>query len=380
MINIIKTRFIHLKKEWLALLIWLIFPVIATLLMIYLTDTIQDDVRIPIGIVLEEETVLSTELYESIKETPLLRAVKLSEDEAKNQLNKQDLDSVFVIRDGYENNIKKNNRNRLIMSYRSDLSIGYIPVSEMIISYVQQDASRSKSVYAIKDLLEKYNSKMNVTYDEVINQSKIIQEEQSLIHSTFAFNNDRVNKTNDKVDIFKPWHLWAIFTLLATLLIFDWVIKERKSKTTIRFTFMRISFKTYLLQNFVIYTVILGAFDLLTLVAFNMIFDETMSLYFIFVILSYRLLINTGAFLFSLMFNNNFFHYSSAFIVTLITAILSGAIIPIDGIINRFSWIETLNPLNSFLSGEVLNIWVLIFILLILFWYVKKEKYHADSN
>lgn len=373
MIDIIKTRIIHLKKEWISLLFWLSFPIIATILVIILTDAVQEDIKIPIGVVLEEESPLTTELYQAIQETPLLRTYVLDENEAIDQLNKQELDSVFVIRKGYESNIRQNNRDQLIMGYRTNLSFGYIPVSEMIVSYVQQDASRSKSAYVVKDLIEYYNSDINPTWDEVIEQSKLIQIEQSLLHSSFTFNGNNESKHDETVTIFKTWSLWAIFSLLSSLLIFDWIIKEKQSNLVSRFTFMRFSFKSYLFQNFIVYTLLLYAIDLLAVVLFKLILNEVVALSFIFSILSYRLLINMGAFLFSSLFRHTYLYYSSAFIVSLLTAILSGAILPVEGIMSRFLWLEHFNPLNSFLSGHVFNIWLLVFILFMIFWYLRKD-------
>lgn len=372
MINIIKTRLMHISKSWLSLLFWLIFPSLITLIIISLTSTIQDDVKIPIGVVLEEETLLAIELFQSIADSPLLRVNKLTEDEAIDQLYKQKLDSVFIIQAGYENNIQDNNRNRLIYSYQSDLSFGYIPVSEMIISYVQQDINRSKAVHTVTDLFEEYDQKNNVSRNDIINKSKLIQAEQNLINSTFIFYNTQDKQNKDQKNLINPWHLWSVFALLSTLLIFDWVIKERRSQAAVRFVFMRVSLKAYLFRNFIIYTIILSLLDMITLITFNMVLGENASLSFLLTLLSYRLVITMLVFLFTLIFRNLYIYYASAFILTLLTAILSGALIPIDGIISYFPWINYVNPLKSFLSGEIFNIWLIYLSILMGIWYVKR--------
>src|SRR5690625_7077636 len=100
--DILQTRLIHWKKQWLHLLFWFIFPIITTILIITATNAIQDETKVPVGIVLGENTQLAENLFESIKENPLIRVYELNESEAIDQLNKHELDSVFVIKKGYE--------------------------------------------------------------------------------------------------------------------------------------------------------------------------------------------------------------------------------------------------------------------------------------
>ena len=368
MIDIIQTRIIHWKKEWMSLLFWLVFPILLTLLLITIVNDIQTDTKVPIGIVMEEETPLAIELYESIEANPLVRVYKLDEIEATYKLGKHELDSVFVIRKGYESNVRKNSRHRLILSYKSDLSLAYIPVSEMIVSYVQQDTGRSKAASVIKQLSEQYKTDQYWTWDEIIERSKIIQTEQSLLHTTFAFTNPDNLESDHDFTIFKTWSLWAIFALLATLLLSDWVIKEKRSSIRPRFAFMSISFKSYLLQNLVVMTVLLYLFDLLAMVIFYFYLTEPITLSLFSTLFFYRLTISSGAFLLALVFKNSHLYFSTSFALTLLIAIMSGAILPIEGIIKRFPWMETSHLFYALL---------VIFILSIGIWYARKEKLNA---
>src|SRR5690625_7428868 len=141
---IFQTRLILWKKQWSSLLFWLLFPVIVTWLLIVQFATIQADTKVPVGIVLEEETLLIQDLYDSLKDTPHIRPVILSEREALNQLEKHELDSVFIISKNYEEKIQKGSRNQLIISYKSDLSFAYTTLRETVISYIQEDYSSTK--------------------------------------------------------------------------------------------------------------------------------------------------------------------------------------------------------------------------------------------
>src|SRR5699024_6203491 len=99
-----------------------------------------------------------------------------------------------------------------------------------------------------------------------------------------------------------PIYIWALSTLLTTLFMFDWVIKEKRTALQPRFTLMRMSFKQYLLHNLAFYTVLLFIFDLLTAVFFKIYFQEQLSLTTVGVLLSYRLLLTISAFLLAICF------------------------------------------------------------------------------
>lgn len=375
--DILQTRLIHWKKQWFQLLFWLAFPIIATLAAITITNTIQDETKVPVGIVLEDHTPLAEELYESIISNPLIRVYDLTETTAVDQLNKHELDSVFIIKKGYQDKINRGSRSRLMTGYQSDLSFAYMPVKEVILSYVQQDAARAKAVFVVQQLSEEFAGEQLWTWDEIIDNSKQIQIDQQLLHTSFSFFDKEIDDSRNEFSLFKTWNIWALFSLLATLLLFDWSIKERSSSTKPRFVFMRLSFKSYLLKNLCLYIGLLLFSDMIAIISFNMFLDEPITLSLIGVIFFYRILIGLGAFLLTLVINNLFLFYGASFLITLMIVISSGALIPIDGLLKRLPWIEWINPLSAFLSMKYVNVWLFIFIILIMGWFVRKEKYHA---
>src|SRR5699024_11676472 len=128
---------------------------------------IKQDTKVTIGHEMEEETNQAMNLYQSIEESPLLRVEELNKTDALQKLEKHEIDSVFIIRDGYEDAIKSGKRNQLIQGYHSDLSFAYNPVKEMIASLVQQETGRSKAAYFIMDLSKEHSSNLSWTWDEI---------------------------------------------------------------------------------------------------------------------------------------------------------------------------------------------------------------------
>lgn len=370
--SIIETRFIHWKKHWPSLLIWLLIPIIATIGITKATDVITDDSNVPVGIVLEEDSDAATGLVDEIKTTPFIRVVELDEDAALYQLKKHELDSVFVIRDGYEKEIRNDNRNRLLTSYRSDLSFAYTPVKEMIISYVQQETGRSKAAHVVQELVRHYQPNKQWTWDEIVAKAKYIQTDEDLLNTTFSFAGTKA-ASQDDVSLFSIWGLWAIFSMLSTLLLFDWVIHEKHSSVRPRFAFMRFSFKHYLVYHFLLYTGLLVIMDFFSVTLFHVMFHENISLWSL---ICFRLILNLAAFLLANQFKYSFLYYTVSFAITLFAAIGSGAILP-NGIAAKWPWTETFNPIQPFLTGEMVNLSSIIIIILAIIWYAQKEKNHA---
>ncbi|AVQ99580.1 hypothetical protein OBCHQ24_11335 [Oceanobacillus iheyensis] len=372
---ILQTRFIHLKKHWGSLLFWLLFPIIATLAIMGLTNSLQQDSKVPVGIVVEETTPMALDLVDSIKQTPIIRVEQLSEDEALTQLEQHQLDSVFIIREGYEEQIKKGNRNRLIKSYRSDLSFAYSPIAEMVMSYVQQDNGRTKAVLTIQELSEQYaNTGGNWTWEEIVDKSKAVEAEENLLQTSFTFLNAQTEEDANRFVLFNPWGLWAIFSILSTFMVMDWIIRERRKSLSPRFFFMRIALKSYLLRNAVVYVQLFIIVDTVTIAVFYKSLGEAVTLELIFAVLSFRLTILMGAFLLAIWINKLPIYYGFSFVLTLLIAIISGAILPTEGLISRYPWLQLGNPLAPFLSKEIGYGWNILLVILIAIWFVRKEK------
>lgn len=377
MMSIIQTRLMHWKKHWISHLFWFLLPILATVCMIQVTNVVQEDSKIPIGMVVKEETGLANALVETMKASPLLRVYELSESEARSRIESHELDSAFIIEDGYEAKILRGSRNRLLTSYQSNLSFAYTPIREMLISYVQQDTGKAKAAHTIINLQESLQPEATVSFDEIIAKTNEIQAQENLLATTFSFYNDAGVETTDGITIWNTWGLWAIFSILSTLLLSDWLMKERSSGLMPRFTFIRFTYKQYVIQNLAVYLTAFLLFDFLSIAVFNQLLDENINFELIGAIISFRILISTGAFLVALLFKNNYLYYGVSFILVLFLIILSGAILPIDGLTARYPWLLDINPLQSLMDQTFWNPWLVVTTALVSIWFAKGEKLNA---
>ncbi|MGM0940288.1 MAG: ABC transporter permease [Bacillota bacterium] len=375
---ILHSRLLHWKHQIIPLLFWLLLPIIAIIGFTQLMNGLQKDSQIPVGIVLEEKTELALNLADKLDQSPLIRLDILEEEQALRQLEKHELDSVFIIREGYQDQIKKGSRNGLVKSYQSDLSFAYTPISEMVASYVQEETSRMKTAFTVQQLSKQYELENTWTMEEISEKSKDIERDQNLLRTTFTFENDNEEQTNNSLPSWNKWGLWAIFALLSTLFLFDWVIKEKRQSMQTRFPFIRFSFTSYCLWNTLLYGGLFFISDIITLLVFHFLLDQPISLSKLGSMMSFRLMLVTGTFLLAANMRNRTTYYGIAFIITLLTAIISGAIIPADGIVNQFPIMKWLNPLAPFLNNELNNFWLYAFLLLIMIWYIRKEKSYAS--
>lgn len=145
MTDILFTRLLLWKKKVISMLFWFLLPILGTYLFITIANTIQEDSRVPIGIVMEDDSDLGHHVLESITESELVQVHETTKKEALYQLEKHELDSVFIIHEGFEQAVNSGMRNKILSSYRTELSIAYSPIKEMIVSLVQEQTGRAKA-------------------------------------------------------------------------------------------------------------------------------------------------------------------------------------------------------------------------------------------
>src|SRR5699024_7810137 len=345
--DIVMTRLMRFKKQALSLSFWLLFPLLMTLLVVYGFEQMKTDVNVPVGVVADESSVETDGLMEEMKKTEFIRQVETEEAAAKNQLEKHQLDSVFKVSPDFSDDIAEGRHHHLLDSYHSNQSFAYVPVKEMVISYVQEDFDRARTAKVLEKLSAKYGENNKWTREEIMETSKEIQEEQDLLQVSLSMGGEAEDSESveSMLDI---WAIWASFNVLATLLLFDWVIHERHAGVRPRFAFMRYSFKHYLLLHSILYFLLSLTLDFIALIIFDVVLQTTAP---IGTMIAFQLFISLGAFLLAHLFKRPFVYYMTAFAITLVIAIASGTILPNQGFTHRFPWLMKLNPIQPFLDG-----------------------------
>ncbi|WP_080874182.1 ABC transporter permease [Oceanobacillus timonensis] len=381
MMDIITTRWLHMKKQLLSILFWAVFPILFTWLLISGTELVQDQSSIPVGIMLEEESDMAVQLKEKLDSSDFVRVVEMdNETEMRQMVATHELDSAFVIKEGYADAIQAGQRNQLVTSYRTELSMGYTPAVEMIASFVQEDSGKARAAYTIMDLGETLNRASIPAFDDIINTIYTIEENENLIFTDFYLLGEEAQDDTGFSLFQNPWGLWSLFTLLSTFFLFDWLIKEKNAVARIRFTFNRFSFQTYLLSNLLLYILGLFVLDMLAWGVFYLLYDESFSLSQLVYLASFRLTVCMFVFLIGLAFKKQLPYYITAILMVLVTAIISGIILPMDGIYENYPWVAFLNPLRQVVYEEGWSGWTFITPVCLIIWYVKGVFHDAAGN
>lgn len=372
MMDILITRFLHMKKQSLSIIFWSVFPILFTWIIVSSIAVFQDQSKIPVGILLEEESEMARQLKEKVNDSSLIRVVNLAnEQEARQMVATHELDSAFIIQEGYADAIQTGQRDRLIKSYRTKLSMGYTPVVEMIASFVQEDSGKAKAASTIIRLAEQLNAQDVPGYEEIIQRIHSIEESENLLFTSFTLMGEKAD-TETGFSLFEnPWGLWAIFTLLSTFFLFDWLVKERNAAARIRFAYNRFSFQQYLIRNLICYIFGLLLLDVISWISFSFLYNEEWNITQFLLLLSYRITICMLAFLISLFFKKMLPYYISTFLFVLFTVIISGIILPMDRVYTAYPWVEYFNPLRQMVDGEIWNAWTIIALACLIIWYLK---------
>lgn len=370
-------QFFRLRKEWKSIIGWLLLPVILTVLVMKSVGIWKEETKVPIALVVEEETQLANQLVSELENTELLHIHFMTLPDALHKLEQHELDSVFVIRAGYEENVLTNRRNQVIEAYSSNQSFAYQAIVETVTSLAQQDMARSKAAFVIKELFNEYGVAGDWDYDEITEKSRERQENSALLQTTFSFYNMEQEEEEASVPLLQVFGVWSLFAMITTFFLFDWMLKDNRPQVRARWLYTSISFRRYGIGMLVLYTVILFVVDILTATIFSALFDVTLSSKFFLSLLSFRLTINLLAFLLASVYRQLFMYYVSGFAVALFFITLGGAIIPLDGILRRWPWIEMLSPVQSLLAMSVPVEWLGVLSLGLALWIWRGGK--ADA-
>lgn len=377
MIDFLYTRWLIIKKQRLQHLFWIIFPFIITSLIVVQWSNIEEDAKIPVGFVIEDESELVEELMFDLGETTHIRPIYIDEHDGLRQLERHEFDSLFIIPEQYSEFIERGRRNNIVTSYYTDLSFGYVPVRETVLSLVQRDFVREETTRTIERLRNEYRIQEQWDKSELIKRSKAIEEEQRLIDVVLSFYAQDEAVTSEK-RTHSPVMIWALMTFFATAMLFDWLIKERHPAIEKRLPFGRIHLQSYYIKHALLYTAILIFVDIVFLIVASQMFQVKVTGALFFNVLSFRLTINSIIFLIGRLLSATYTYYIVALFFTLTLLLFSGLIIPIDSLLERFSFLIYVHPLLTLEHEKYVNILLFISLIIVgLISYRKKVQYRA---
>lgn len=358
---LLETRWLLIKHKLWRTLLWLFLPLMMTYLIAVLVNETSDDFRIPVAMVVEDDDgEITSNIMERLTESEYMDLSVYYEDESSavmHSLEQYNYDSVFIIPEDFEESIEEGNRRNIVEAYYTDRSLFYEPTKEVIASIIQEKLGEDYAVEQVFRLQEEYLEEAAVGRPVIISQMEKIEKETNLVTQSFRVDGERDNESEDIVD---PLYIWAYLTLLFTMSVFDFIVSERKNSVSERFIFMRWTHKTYMLLNFLLFTMIILALDFITFTIFSNIFDIKIE---IVPFILFRVVVNMTAFLVA-VYKTKLIHFyrTAVFLVCMLFA--CQIMLPFI----QIPYITYLHPVAAALNGGFNIIWLVILTILIFVW------------
>ncbi|MEG0440505.1 MAG: ABC transporter permease [Solibacillus sp.] len=364
------TRMLLLKRQSVSILLWLLMPLILTVVVVQWGNAAARDAQIPIAIVDEDISELSQAFIQELQQMDLLAIQLMSKQKALYALEKNQLDSVFIIKHNFEMQLRNNKRNHLIEAYSTNRSYFYFAVKENISSLAQRKATQAKAAHEVKNLLNKYDSDIEWSFDEIVAQGQKREERYELLTVDFSYYNENESSTpTEKTNLLASWGIWAFFTLISTFYLFDWVIKESNHLVVVRWLQSKISYITYFFSTLAVYLLVMLVIDFLTyrIIETQFIWSQVL------VIVVFRLSCVALALLVAVHLKKVLSYYFITPILALLLALLGGAFIPMESFFAKWPIMSELSPVYALLQWDVSLVWS-VFIVLICMYVYRKES------
>ncbi|MCM3637029.1 ABC transporter permease [Sporosarcina luteola] len=372
--NRLPAQFFRLKKEWKGVGFWMLMPILLTVFVMNTFGALQEEAKVPIALIVEDSSPLAKQLAHEIEKNDMLSVHYMELDDALHKLKQHELDSAFVIREGYGESVLANKRNRLIEAYSSNRSFAYPAISETVMSLAQQDISRSKAATVIKQMLLDYGMEDKWDYDEVIRRSEEKQRNEGLLRTNFSYGKQAGQAEEKPLELLNSRAVWAFFTIISAFFLFDWMIKESRPSMQVRWLYTSKSFKSHAVRMLGLYSLLTLLSDGLTLLVFQFVLQEQVTLSLILPMLAFRMTLNLLAFLLAIVYQQLFMYYLTGIAAALLLTVTGGAVVPLDAFSRRWQWVEIISPVRSLMTTTIPVVWLMLLLLMLVAWMVKGGK------
>lgn len=367
-------HFFRLKKEWGSVVCWMLVPILLTVFVMKAFGALQEESKVPIALIVEDLSPLASQLAHEIEKNDMLSVRYMELEDALHKLKQHELDSVFVIREGYGESVLANRRNGLIAAYSSNRSFAYPAISETIMSLAQQDISRSKAATIIQQLFHEYGMEDEWDYDEIIRRSEEKQRNESLLQTSFSYGEQAGQYEEKPMELLNSRAVWAFFTIISAFFLFDWMIKESRPSMQVRWLYTSKSFKSHAVRMLGLYSLLTLLSDCFTLLVFHFVLQEPVTLSLIIPMLAFRVTLNLFAFLLAIVYRQLFMYYMTGIAAALLLTVTGGAVVPLDAFSRRWQWVEIISPVRSLMTTTIPVVWLILLLLMLTAWMVKGGK------
>lgn len=346
-------------KNPIKLGLGLVIPFVLTWSLTQFFEKTQEGLAIPIAIVDQDKSDTSQLVIERLKGLEEVQVFKMESDEAERKLLQGKVDSIFIITEGFEEQLEQEKREETILVKKSSSSFAYGIVQELLSSEVTRISSNMKAANSVIDY---YRSlKFDFNAEEVWNKAYAHSDSYWDPEPLMGIDYELHNVSGESVKVEETpytsnfWSIWAFIVLLMSFISFQWVLRMKDQGLLARMNTTLGGPRAYVFG-------VGGAHLLLQIVQAAV----TVILYFIFVKPEWQIagavvwLVLIAYFIGLLLASaskNKGAYYVTAFFLASLFALIGESFFPISDLYEPLEKIKMLSPVTSFMEGTHGQLW-----------------------
>ena len=218
----------------------LIAPLFATFLLGSFFEKQQETLTVPIALVDEDQTEFSKAIIEEMRNQEMFNVLEVSMLEGKRLLERNEIDSLFILKSGFQERLLEEKEEETITLLTSSTSVASGIVQEVVASEVMKVSSAVMAANRVQRIYEKNGVENGFQWKDAYDYSMDQWEPSPLMTIDYvAENKGRDTKVEKTSILFSYLGIWGFFTMIVIFITCDWIVKERsilfsRMKTTYR--------------------------------------------------------------------------------------------------------------------------------------------------
>lgn len=364
------------------LFVFLSFPLLLTIIFSTLFQETVKQSAIPIAIVDYDESEFSKLIIKRMKEHKGIEVMELEETSAIRGLKRGEVDTVFIMKQSFEQQLLLEKREKTVELWTTPLSMATGIVKEVMGSEIIRITSNIKAGNWVTEYMGKQKELTHIQQENLwlraYNYSESQWEPEPLMTIQHETANEQIiSRASPKTINKSSIGYWSLFTMLFCFVLTESLIKERNAIIP-RIRGMYNNVGVFILQKGVAFFLILltqALFSLSILHYFNLIDIHISFLGHLGMFLFFCLTISIGL---GCHINHLGFYYGLGLVIVLCTSIASSVFFPIADLFEKIVYIAEFFPQEWLVSGErkhvlvVLTFCIVIWVMSI--WKLEREN------
>lgn len=211
-----------------------LLPTVLTFLFGNLLEQVEEGLAIPIAFVDEDHSQFSKQVIERLNQESRMELYVVTRDRAERLLVKNEVDSVYIIKYRFQENVLKNQLKSVIEVWTNENSIVNGIVQEVVASEVIRLSSNSIAAnwvvlnYEQMGLLNKQSA--DYLWEQAYRYSDSQWEPEPLMTvntKTVHGNGTETHPNAQRISTSPYIGLWSFFTMVFIIFSLDWLVKEK---------------------------------------------------------------------------------------------------------------------------------------------------------